>query len=176
MNGWNWPSRGRVRFKLLAANRSSSGVQREKFGRHRQRQVMAEGRPRQPAFQWLVPPESCPSSAKTGGARRTAAYGCGVLLNVGFGENSPPTGFGRERPIAQIEPCPLSSRSRASDADVRRPSGVDQEAPHREHPDSRNVPLRAIGARKARHPGPIASGCLATRVAVNAFSIYAGSG
>lgn len=39
-----WPSRGRAGFKLFAANRSSSGVQREKVGRHRQRQVMAESR------------------------------------------------------------------------------------------------------------------------------------
>jgi hypothetical protein len=64
------------------------------FSAH-QRRVLAGARPRQLNRQWLVRPQSCPSSAKTGGARRTAAYGCAVLLNVGFREKSPPTGFGR---------------------------------------------------------------------------------
>jgi hypothetical protein len=44
-NGRSWPSRAKVGFNLLAANRSSSGVQREKFGRHDQRQVMAASDP-----------------------------------------------------------------------------------------------------------------------------------
>jgi hypothetical protein len=37
-------SRGKLSFKLLAANQSSSGVQRETNGRHRQRPAMAESR------------------------------------------------------------------------------------------------------------------------------------
>jgi hypothetical protein len=64
---------------------------------------MAGGRPRRPTFQWLVPPQSCPSSAKTAMARRTAGYGCAALLNVGFGEY-------RHRPVLAC-PSGLMSES-----------------------------------------------------------------
>ena len=41
MNGWNWPSSVEVRIKLLAGNRTPSGVRRLEFGRHLERLVVA---------------------------------------------------------------------------------------------------------------------------------------
>ena len=101
----------RTRLEGLSGNRVKPPSERQAFGAGECR-LLAGQRPPQVAGQRLKRSESCPSSARSGVARRMAAYRCAVQLNVRFRVKPPSAGLA-DCPTSDFRERQLSDRSAA---------------------------------------------------------------
>lgn len=103
----------RTRLEGLSGNRVKPPSERQAFGAGECR-LLAGQRPPQVAGQRLKRSESCPSSARSGVARRMAAYRCAVQLNVRFRVKPPSAGLADKfsaRPRSRWRQCSGTCRS-----------------------------------------------------------------